>query len=83
MTSCGASPGGETGALDLSALPSENLEEILFDLLVVKYPGIEQEDVARFLEAMQSGDVEQVSRVEADLAVKSAQWKLAALDLQE
>jgi hypothetical protein len=83
MTGCEGPPKRETGALDLSALPSENLEEILFDLLVVKYPGIEQEDVARFLEAIESGNGEQVSRVEADLAVKSAQWKLAALDLQQ
>jgi hypothetical protein len=67
--------------LDLDALPSGDLERILIELLIVKYPGIEQADVERFFHALDVGDVEQVERIEADMALKSARWKRAALDL--
>ena len=83
MTGSECRPITEPGALDLGALPSGDLEQILIELLVVKYPGIEQSDVERFFQAIEGGNVEQVGRVEADMALKSAQWKLAALDLQE
>ena len=67
--------------LDLDALPSGDLERILIELLIVKYPGIEQSDVERFFHALDVGDVEQVERIEADMALKSARWRQAALDL--
>ena len=67
--------------LDLDALPSGDLEHILIELLIVKYPGIEQTDVERFFHALDVGDVEQVEAIEADMALKSARWKRAALDL--
>jgi hypothetical protein len=67
--------------LDLDALPSGELERILIELLIVKYPGIEQSDVERFFHALDVGDVEQVERIEADMALKSARWRQAALDL--
>ena len=67
--------------LNLDALPSGELEHILIELLIVKYPGIEQSDVERFFHALDVGDVEQVERIEADMALKSARWKRAALDL--
>jgi hypothetical protein len=66
---------------DLDALPSGDLEEILIELLIVKYPGIEQTDVERFFHALDVGDIEQVERIEADMALKSARWKRAALEL--
>ena len=37
---------------DLDALPSGDLEEILIELLIVKYPGIEQTDIERFFHAL-------------------------------
>ena len=66
---------------DLDALPSGDLEEILIELLIVKYPGIEQTDIERFFHALDVGDIEQVERIEADMALKSARWKRAALEL--
>ena len=67
--------------LDLDALPSGDLEHILIELLIVKYPGIEQSDVERFFHALDIGDVERVERIEADMALKSARWRQAALEL--
>ena len=67
--------------LDLDALPKGDLEEILIELLIVKYPGIEQADVEQFFHALDIGDVELVERIEADMALKSAHWTRAALDL--
>jgi hypothetical protein len=67
--------------LDLDALPSGELEHILLELLIVKYPGIEQADVESFFYALDLGDLEQVERIEADMALKSARWRQAALDL--
>jgi hypothetical protein len=71
----------EPKRLDLDALPRGDLEEILIELLIVKYPGIEQSDIERFFHALDIGDVEQVERIEADMAQKSARWTRAALDL--
>ena len=73
-------PSGKPSRLDLDALPKGDLEEILIELLIVKYPGIEQTDVKRFFHALDIGDVELVERIEADMAVKSARWKRAALE---
>jgi hypothetical protein len=67
--------------LDLDVLPSGDLERILIELLIVKYPGIEQIDLERFFHALDLGDVEQVERIEADMAEKTARWSQAALDL--
>jgi hypothetical protein len=74
-------PSLEPKRLDLDALPRGDLEEILIELLIVKYPGIEQSDVERLFHALDVGDVEQVERIEADIAQKSARWTQAALDL--
>ena len=74
-------PSANLDDLDLNALPSGDLERILLELLIVKYPGIEQADVERFFQALDVGDLEQVERIEADMALKSARWKQAALDL--
>jgi len=71
----------DLNGLNLDALPSGDLEHILIELLIVKYPGIEQSDVELFFHALDVGDVEQVERVEADMALKSARWKRAALNL--
>jgi len=75
-------PSTNQSRLDLDALPKGDLEEILIELLIVKYPGIEQTDVERFFQALDAGDVEQVERIEADMALKAARWTQAALDLQ-
>jgi hypothetical protein len=74
-------PSANQNRLDLNALPKGDLEEILIELLIVKYPGIEQIDVERFFHALDVGDVEQVERIEADMAQKSARWTQAALNL--
>ena len=74
-------PVEEPSRLDLDALPKGDLEEILIELLIVKYPGIEQTDVEQFFHALDIGDVELVERIEADMALKSARWKRAALEL--
>lgn len=57
------------------------LEEVLVDLMVVKYPGIEQADVERLLAALRDGDLGLVSHVEAGIALKSAQWLRAVLSV--
>jgi len=67
----------------LDALGTEELEGILIDLLVVKYPGIEQEDIDCLLHALDAGAVDQVQQVEADMAVKSARWKQAAAEVDQ
>jgi indolepyruvate ferredoxin oxidoreductase alpha subunit len=75
-------PAQRAGDLELQHMRQEELELVLVDLLIVKYPGIEQPDVYRFFEALDAGDIEDVERIEADIAFKSAQWKMAALDLE-
>jgi hypothetical protein len=64
-----------------SDLGYRELEQILTDLLIVKYPGIEQADVKELFHALETGDMERVERAEANLALKSARWIQAALDL--
>jgi hypothetical protein len=65
----------------LEAMECRQLEEILIDLLTVKYPGIEQDDIDRFFRALDSGKPDQIEQTEADIAEKSALWQRAALDL--
>jgi hypothetical protein len=77
----GGQPRQEREELDLEHMRERELEEVLVSLMVVKYPGIEQEDIDRFLLALDAGNIDQVGQVEADIAFKSAQWKLAALDM--
>jgi hypothetical protein len=67
--------------LDVDNLRERELERMLADLLIVKYPGIEQEDIDRFFRALDVGDLDQVAQAEADIAFKSAQWKLAAMEM--
>jgi len=55
---------------------------MLVDLMVAKYPGIEQADVERLLAALRDGDLGLVSHVEAGIALKSAQWLRAALSVE-
>ena len=68
--------------LDLDHMREDELEQILMNLLIVKYPGIEQEDIDRLFVALDVGDIERVEQLEADIAFKSAQWKLAVLDME-
>ena len=75
------SPPNRPDELDLEAMHSEQLEEILIDLLTVKYPGIEQADIDRFFRALDSGSIEQIEQTEADIAEKSALWQRAALEI--
>jgi hypothetical protein len=67
--------------IDLGNLGEHELEAVLAKLLIVKYPGVEREDIVRFFDALTGGEIGQVEQAEADLAAKSAQWKLAGLDL--
>ena len=57
------------------------LEEILIDLMIVKYPGVEQPDINRLLAALRASDLNLVSKIEADIAEKSARWMRAILDV--
>ena len=65
----------------LSDLSVGVLEEILVDLMVVKYPGVEQSDLDRLLHALSEGDLAQVAEIEADIAQKSAEWMRAILGM--
>ena len=65
----------------LETMQSGQLEQVLIDLLTAKFPGIERADIDRFFRALDSGRLDQVAQIEADMAYKSAQWKLAARDL--
>jgi hypothetical protein len=67
--------------LDLEPMQTRQLEQMLIDLLTVKYPGIEHADIERFLHALDTGVVEQIEQTEADIAEKSALWQRAVLNL--
>jgi hypothetical protein len=75
-------PPKRSSELDLEAMQTRQLEEVLIDLLTVKYPGIEQADIDRFFHALDTGNVEQIEQTEADIAEKSALWQRAAMDLE-
>ena len=75
------SPPHRPDELDLEAMQNQQLEDILIDLLTVKYPGIEQADIDRFFRALDTGSLEQIEQTEADIAEKSALWQRAAVDL--
>jgi hypothetical protein len=70
-------------ASSVDGLDVEGLEQVLVDLLIVKYPGIEQQDIDRMFWALDVGAMDQVEEIEADMAVKSARWRLAALDVDD
>ena len=76
------SPPDREDDLDLETMQTEQLEQVLVDLLTVKYPGIEQADIKRFFRALDAGNPEQIEQTEADIAEKSALWQRAALDLE-
>jgi hypothetical protein len=76
-------PAGKPADLDLEAMQDQQLEEILIQTLTVKYPGIEQADIERYLHALGTGDPEQIEQTEADIAEKSALWQRAASDLDD
>jgi hypothetical protein len=59
------------------------LEEMLLDLMIVKYPGIEQSDIDRLLGALRDSDLSLVSEIEADVAEKSSLWMHAMLDIDD
>jgi hypothetical protein len=61
----------------LDELTTRQLEAILVELLIVKYPGIEEQDIDRFFHALNRGAIDQVEQIEADLAQKSAIWRQA------
>jgi len=75
-------PERESDEWSLKDLSTSVLEEMLVDLMVAKYPGIEQADVERLLAALRDGDLGLVSHVEAGIALKSAQWLRAALSVE-
>ncbi len=66
---------------DLDRLLIGELEQILINMLVVKYPGIEQCDVDYLLAAIETGNIDRIEQVEADMAQKSARWMTAALEV--
>jgi hypothetical protein len=72
-------PDGGPNEWSLSDLSVGVLEEMLIDLMVVKYPGVEQSDLDRLLHALSEGDLVVVAQIEADIAEKSAEWMRAIL----
>jgi hypothetical protein len=70
-------PPARSGELDLVHMRREELEEVLIDTLIVKYPGIEQADIERLLHVLDTGSAEQIEQTEADIAEKSALWQRA------
>jgi hypothetical protein len=76
-------PCTQSDDLNLDDLSVGVLEEIFADLMVVKYPGVEQSDVERLLAALNDGDLGLVGEIEADIALKSARWMRAVLDVDD
>ena len=76
-------PGAQPEDLNLDDLSVGVLEEVFADLMIVKYPGVEQADVERLLAALNKGDLALVARVEADIAEKSAQWMRAVMNFDD
>ena len=74
-------PDNSPNEWSLSDLSVGVLEEILIDLMVVKYPGVEQSDLDRLLHALSEGDLAIVAQIEADIAEKSAEWMRAILGM--
>jgi len=74
-------PCSGTEAFNLDDMLVGELEYMLTHMLIVKYPGIEQQDVTQLLLAIDAGDLEQIERLEADMAQKSARWMLAVLNI--
>jgi hypothetical protein len=76
-------PCTQSGDLNLDDLSVGVLEEIFADLMVVKYPGVEQSDIERLLAALNAGDLGLAGQIEADIAQKSARWMRAVLDVDD
>jgi hypothetical protein len=74
-------PCTQSDDLNLDDLSVGVLEEIFADLMVVKYPGVEQSDIERLLAALNDGDLGLAGQIEADIAQKSARWMRAVLDV--
>ena len=74
------SPSGiDSNSYDLDDLVVSELEQMLTRMLIVKYPGIEQQDVDRLFRAIDAGNLDLIEQVEADMALKSARWMAAML----
>ena len=69
----------ESRQYNLDDLLVGELEQMLTHMLIVKYPGIEQQDVDRLFRAIDAGNLDLIEQVEADLAQKSARWMAAML----
>lgn len=67
------------GQLNLDDLLVGELEQMLTRMLIVKYPGIEQQDLDRLFQAIDAGDLDRIEETEADMAQKSARWMAAIL----
>ena len=65
--------------LNLDDLLVGELEQMLTRMLIVKYPGIEQQDIERLFQAIDAGDLDLIEQTEADMAQKSARWMAAIL----
>ncbi len=66
----------------LDEMGIQELEQVLVDLLIIKYPGVDEDDIVRLFEALRAGAIDQVGQIEADMALKSARWKQAAVDVE-
>ena len=76
-------PCEQLSELNLGDLSASVLEEVLADLMIAKYPGIEQEDINCLLAALRNGDLGLIEQIEADIAEKSAHWMRAVLDIED
>ena len=73
---------GDLARPSLSEMGIQDLEQVLVDLLIIKYPGVDEDDIVRMFEALRAGAMDQVGQIEADMAQKSARWSQAALDAE-
>ena len=76
-------PGEPLSELSLGDLSVGVLEEVLADLMIVKYPGIEQDDINCLLAALHDGNLSLIEEMEADIAEKSARWMHAVLGIED
>jgi hypothetical protein len=71
------------GRPGLDDMDIQDLEQVLVDLLIIKYPGVDEDDIVRLFEALRAGAMDQVGQIEADMAHKSARWRQAVLDAEQ
>ena len=74
---------GNLARPSLSEMGIQDLEQVLVDLLIIKYPGVNEDDIVGLFQALRAGAMDEVGQIEADMAQKSAQWRQSGLNVEE